>query len=1224
MLMVIRHSLAFLVIIFITFAIIGQVKAEDAEINISSIKYTNDLENGELVTLVSSGKDNATSYKYKLYDDDDDDCDTQSCLPVNWYASDYDDSDWNINATPFGNDELNGLEPNTIWQTEDGLGDYLVIRHYFTYEKPEEVLSATLSIAHNNYYMAYLNGNLIRDCSWYQNHDGCYEGDADYWNNVLTYDGNQYSGPNPDWLIDGENVLVILGIDITWGGDTDQWLDVELAINVPSWKNTPIILGDELVLRIDYFNYGENNETNVTISLDIDGIFFSNKTIDIEKNQTYEWLVDWTPERLGDINVTAKVLNTTLTRPIHIGYYAYSIDFLKIHKTSNIDETVTFQFNITNDGDVNDNFTFYLYNIPNDWDYTFSPNIASLSPNESMDVKLNITTSDTAQAGNYSIFPTIISQYYSQTINTLIHSGSSNSTEYHYAIWNGSDFPDDFYEINYNDSMWEVGAAPFGNDELRGIEPNTLWQTDDTNYTYITARHWLNYTGSLDFSELRIKIAHDDYYKVYLNEKLIRDCFSGWGCGGDGRYWEDTITINSSWLNNGNNLIAIAARDSTQGWGGSGGGDGRQWLDMELETSNLRSKLWDFQEIYNELTVSVNETYNMELLIPISNKDISEEQYTFTIWAINTGNVKDTYDITISLNDTSNFTIISYNSVLEIPYGQDGDIELKIALSESITKFSIGSFDVNIVSRNSTEELSDSAIITAKMYVIPDTLSPGTYTESPELVNNSSFEVNWYVHDWYKTNEIMGNDTKYFLIEYMTDNGTNGEVWGDWILWNNFSKDIDSAIFPYGIDGYQYRLRSMGGDNEGLVEDKEDKYDSQTLVDLSAPYADVSLRLSTNITNLDYIEIEWNVEHPNITGYNIEYRYDYGPIWISIEENTLAKWVGFNVPMDGIYEFRVLTYDEAGNEGISDVTDILTIDTIAPNTKLKNLPELISSYSIIIDIENLEDTVNLSLYYALSKEGEEIFPLEWTLYGEYKTSDLPVSINTVDGNHYYFKILAYDLVGNHILNESYEEFIVDQQIPKNIRNLEIKDTKEIDNGTTSISITFQSSQSQDLIGYRIYRSINQNETGEIIGYLEAGDTYLSYRDPNVKLGFEYYYSVVAVDRMEFESEPEMESISLISENIETVIENNEDNNSFIYIGGGIVGLAALGAGYYAFSNKGMNGETLASVAAEVIDESDTGTSNFTEIDGELLCSACGSMFEISEEKVCPSCGVFDE
>jgi hypothetical protein len=1221
--MVFRNNAAFLLIVFVTFILVGQVKADDAEISISTIKYTNDLENGELVTLVSSGKDNATNYKYKFYDDDDDDCDTQSCLPVNWYASDYDDSDWNLNATPFGNEELDGLEPNTIWQTEDGLGDYLVIRHYFTYEEPEEVLSATLNIAHNNYYMAYLNGNLIRDCSSYQNHDGCYEGDAEYWNNVLTYDGGQYSGPNPDWLIEGENVLVILGLDITWGGDTEQWLDVELAINVPSWKDTPIVLGDELVLRIDYFNYGENNETNISISLDIDEVFFSNKTIDIQNNQTYEWLIDWTPERLGDINVTAKVLNATFTRSIHIGYYAYSLNFSNEHRTSNVDETIEYEFTITNSGDVNDNFTFYLYDIPNDWNYLFLPNIASLTPNESMTVKLNITTSDTAQAGNYTVFPIIRSQYYSQTINTIIHSGASSSTEYQYAIWNGSDFPEDFYEMDYNDSTWEVGAAPFGNDELRGVEPNTLWQTDDTNYTYITARHWLNYTESLNFSELKISIAHDDYYRVYLNEKLIRDCFNGWGCGGDGRYWEDILTINSSWLNNGNNLIAIAARDSTQGWGGSGGGDGRQWLDMELETANLRSKLWDFQEIYKELTISVNETYELELLIPISNKDVSEEEYTFTIWAINTGNVKDTYDVTISLNDTDNFTIISYNSVLDIPYGQDRDIELKILLSDSINEFSLGAFSINIVSRNSTDELSDNAIITARMYVIPDTLSPGTYTQSPELINNSSFEVNWYVYEWYKTNEIMGNDTKYFIIEYMTDNGTNGESWGDWIFWNNFSSETESAIFPYGIDGYKYRFRSMGGDDENLVENKENKYDSQTLVDLSAPYANVNLRVSNNITNLDYIEIEWNINHPNITGYSAEYRFDDNQTWIIIEENTLAKWVGFNIPADGIYEFRVVTYDEAGNEGISDITEKLTVDTIAPNTNLVNIPELISSDSIIIDIENLEDTKNLSLYYSLSKEGEEAFPLEWILYGEYMTNDFPISISTVNKNHYYLKITAYDLVGNYILNESYEEFIVDQDIPNNIRNLELKDTKENDNGTTIIAITFKSSQSQDVTGYRIYRSMDQNETGEIVGYLESEEIYISYRDLGVEVGHKYYYSVVALDRMEFESEPETESISLETESVNTIIKNNKEDNNSIYIGGGILGLAALGAGYYLFNNKGLKGETLSSVA-EVIIEEDTSNSNFTEVEGELLCSACGSMFEISGEKICPSCGVFDE
>ena len=64
-----------------------------------------------------------------------------------------------------------------------------------------------------------------RSCGW-----GCGESDAEYWNNELTYDGSSESGPNPDWLVEGENVLTILGIDSTWGGgDGEQWLDVELV-----------------------------------------------------------------------------------------------------------------------------------------------------------------------------------------------------------------------------------------------------------------------------------------------------------------------------------------------------------------------------------------------------------------------------------------------------------------------------------------------------------------------------------------------------------------------------------------------------------------------------------------------------------------------------------------------------------------------------------------------------------------------------------------------------------------------------------------------------------------------------------------------------------------------------------------------------------------------------------------------------------------------------------
>ena len=79
---------------------------------------------------------------------------------------------------------------------------------------------------------------------------------------------------------------------------------------------------------------------------------------------------------------------------------------------------------------------------------------------------------------------------------------------------------------DFNTTNWTNGAAPFGNDDLNGIDPNTLWQTDDTNDTHIAARHFFNYTGDLNFSQLRLKVAHDDYFRAYLNGELIRDWFN--------------------------------------------------------------------------------------------------------------------------------------------------------------------------------------------------------------------------------------------------------------------------------------------------------------------------------------------------------------------------------------------------------------------------------------------------------------------------------------------------------------------------------------------------------------------------------------------------------------------------------------------------------------------------------------------------------------------------
>ena len=1245
--MKLQQNITFLLIFFLAVIVVGNVKG-DENINISSLKYTNEFENGEEVILVANGKDYGTEYLYRIYDDDDDqyrnnddggnndDCDVQNCLPDDWYTPDFDDSEWDTGAAPFGDEEMDGIIPGTIWESEDGsdpgvLNDNLVLRHYFNYSNENEILSATLKIVHNNYYVAYLNGQLIRNCYYYNYHDDCYERNPEYWktngDNFLTYDGSSESGPNPDWLIDGENLLAILVYDhCCYQGDPHQWIDAELVINVQTWKEKPIVLGDSLALGVDFFNNNEENVTNINVSIEIDGELFANETIDIQNKQNYEWILYWTPTRLGEINLTAKVSDRTFTRSIHIGYYAYSLDFLTKQKSSEVDNTIQYQFNITNEGDVNDNFTFDLSNLPNNWDYTFSPSIANLKPDESADIKLNITISNDAEAGNYSIFPQVFSQYYSQTISTLVLSGASNSTEYEYKIWNNSDFPDDFYELGYNDSNWSIGAAPFGSEELRGIDPNSIWITDDENYTHISARHWFNYTESLDFSELRVKIAHDNYYRAYLNGNLIRDCFSGWGCYGNGDYWEDTININKSWLNGGENLFAIAARDNTQGWGGGGGGsDGVQWLDSELEIAILRSKLWNFEEIYDELIVSVNETYKYEILTPIVTKEIDNtEPYEFTVWILNRGNVEDIYNITISLNDTDNFNIISYKNQIKVPYGSDGDIELVINLNENVNEFNLAEFNITITSLNSTDNAIKQTTIFAKMYVAPDLVAPATYAVSPELINSTSFEVEWYVQDWYKSNLEWGNDTKYVIIQYSSDNGTNGQTWSDWKVWGNFSTENEKTVFTNAENGYQYRFRSIGGDDDGRIENKEDKIDNITFVDLNSPIITITEitssisedNIQNNSTNSRALEFAWDAEDNNeiIVGFNFYYKINNSS-WIIEKENFNLRTFAFYAENDGLYQFKISGKDLAGNEGFT-VTNTIVIDTVGPNVNISKILDLTDAENIILDLEKIEDITNFTIFYKLNKEGESNTNLEWQYYGEYLPDGLPVDITVQNQYEYQFKILAFDLVGNY--GEDVVYTLIDRDKPSKIRNLQITQGKTIVNSTTDILISFVSSQAQDLTEYRIYRSESINDTGKIITKIPSGEQYLSYKDSNVQMGRTYYYRIVAVDRMNFESEAEKGFLDLTVEQKTIVKDEEEESNiATILIGLGIIGGTA--AVIALVTRKST--EEIVQVIADLPEE--IGKERFTEIDGELLCNACGAMFGLSENS-CPSCGILKE
>ena len=193
--------------------------------------------------------------------------------------------------------------------------------------------------------------------------------------------------------------------------------------------------------------------------------------------------------------------------------------------------------------------------------------------------------------------------------------------------------------------------------------------------------------------------------------------------------------------------------------------------------------------------------------------------------------------------------------------------------------------------------------------------------------------------------------------------------------------------------------------------------------------------------------------------------------------------------------------------------------------------------------------------------------------------------------------------------------------------MKLTDNKEIVNNTIDIVVSFVQpipQASEDIIEYRVYKSSNETVKGDLIGTVGFGEQYLFHRDYGVELGKIYYYSVVSVDRMGFESEIETEFVDLTIEAEPILVEeDDEEAPMMLYLGiGGLVAILSGGAGYY-FMGRGAK-VALGEVVAEAVRYN---SPNFTEMDGDLLCNECGGMFVKplpGELMTCPSCGNKDE
>jgi hypothetical protein len=187
------------------------------------------------------------------------------------------------------------------------------------------------------------------------------------------------------------------------------------------------------------------------------------------------------------------------------------------------------------------------------------------------------------------------------TLNSFVQSTPSSNlifspgSNYEYS------FPPVSEDWNVNIGGWVTGNAPFGNvsDGAYGaydFNYATFWPADGADGDDLFVRRKINFTG-YDLSSINYQLGVDNGYKLYVNGHLIASVNEE----GYTYRWEYSGQIPAAYLNQGDNIIAVALEDH----------GGLTAFDMQITGNPItttNSILWSNGESTPSITVSPNQT----------------------------------------------------------------------------------------------------------------------------------------------------------------------------------------------------------------------------------------------------------------------------------------------------------------------------------------------------------------------------------------------------------------------------------------------------------------------------------------------------------------------------------------------------------------------------------------------------------------------------------------
>ena len=667
--------------------------------------------------------------------------------------------------------------------------------------------------------------------------------------------------------------------------------------------------------------------------------------------------------------------------------------------------------------------------------------------------------------------------------------------------------------------MAVLGAMILVNDNaISEADPNTDWDTSGSspyNDDIILIRHKFQVSGIVTSAEIDVAVAN--FCTPYLNGNMIYD-----ERGGNNRaqeYWNDDAggTITPSTFTQGENVLAVYARDYVGGWGSSN----RQWIDLQIRAQVFEptSESVIFGDTVlvgitggNKGDTEVNEfnlniTSNDTLIRNIFYDTIPADGYGFS-WlewtpaeiGLNHLNVKVTCNCSDSNLSNNEYTLNLTTVVYSLESTINDDI-LIVNQSRSLTKIiqvqNTGDF-VDNVTLSADENLFNNwnvmftpnnfliepnetkmVIVTA---TLPDSFEDGYYNLS--ITTESQYN--------FVTTTTLLQRGSYGAVDWRWINSTTHDELYDNINWTKLSfndTNWKNGSTPFGdsdVDGIDYNT-FWEGDNYAYFRHIVD------IPDISLYEGGfMSINVATNNYGDYYINGAYVFGDMDIgDGHGADYWNDEFQIYLNYLNqgpNIIASVVSNPQNTQWFDQEIIITFPQANLWGYKTQTiDIpIYLDATAPTSRVLEEGFYRNSSTFEVKWRSISDFEDLEGYYIYCLEKDGNILGDWTLLGFYEQETVNFTGNA--GLTYRFKSIAVDTNGNIENKGTYDtEMRIDLELPKSTLWI-VEGDLEFTN-LDGVTIQWKANDTADIQAYLIEYRIVGNQTWNDFGSFTAPGEY---------------------------------------------------------------------------------------------------------------------------------------